>query len=478
MANELEGRLLVVEDDATQRALLAGFLRRLGAEVHEAADGRAALDLVSAVVPDLVFTDLRMPGLDGRQLLREISALNPEIRTVVVTAFGSVEGAVACLKEGACDYLLKPLDLDEVEQVARRALEERHLRRENRELKLRLGAIESVPGIVTAGGPMAEVLSTVARVARSSVSVLVLGESGTGKELVARAIHAAGARAPRPFVAVNAAALSPTLLESELFGHERGAFTGADRARAGRFEAAAGGTLFLDEVGDLPLEVQVKLLRALQEHAVERVGSNRPIPVDVRVIAATHRDLLGEVVAGRFREDLYYRLAVITIEIPPLRRRRSDVPLLVEHFVDKHADAAGGPARAFSREAMDCLIGYDFPGNVRELENLVQRALVLARGSLVTTADLPPAVRMSASERSAGDGDDAGLPARLAAVERQAIDEALRAEGGNQTRAARRLGISERALRYKLVRQRRTPAERRSPTKVAADSTNPSSEGR
>ncbi|HSM14746.1 MAG TPA: sigma-54 dependent transcriptional regulator, partial [Thermoanaerobaculia bacterium] len=381
-------------------------------------------------------------------------ALNPEIRTVVVTAYGTVEGAVACLKDGACDYLLKPLDLDEVEQVARRALEERHLRRENRELRRRLGEIESVPGIVTAGGPMAEVLSAVARVARSSVSVLLLGESGTGKELVARAIHAASARAARPFVAVSAAALSPTLLESELFGHERGAFTGADRARVGRFEAASGGTLFLDEIGDLPAEVQVKLLRVLQERTIERLGSNRPVPVDVRFLSATHRDLAAEVASGRFREDLYYRLAVVTIELPPLRRRRSDIPLLVEHFVEKHAAAAGGTARALSREAMDVLMAYAFPGNVRELENVVQRCMVMARGSLITVDDLPSTLREAA--RGEGDPDDPGatLPERIAALERRAIDRALAAEQGNQTRAALRLGISERALRYKLAKLR------------------------
>jgi len=470
-AMTLDGRFVLAEDDPAQRGQLAGFLRDLGAEVHEAADGRTALELVRHEHPDVVFTDLRMPGLDGHALLQEIMALNPEIRVVVVTAYGTVEGAVAALKEGACDYLTKPLDLDEVERVARRALEERHLRRENRELRRRLGEIESVPGLITAGGPMAEVLSTVARVARSTVSVLLLGESGTGKELVARAIHAAGPRAGRPFVAVSAAALSPTLLESELFGHERGAFTGADRARAGRFEAASGGTLFLDEVGDLPPEVQVKLLRVLQERAVERVGSNRPLPVDVRIVAATHRDLPAEVAAGRFREDLYYRLAVVTLELPPLRRRRSDVPLLVEHFIAKHAEAAGGGATAVSREAMDLLLRYDYPGNVRELENIVQRCLVLARGPRITTADLPATVREAASESSVSPPGEDTLPGRIAALERQAIEEALAAEGGHQTRAAERLGISERALRYKLAKLRGEPEERQVSTRAAADPT-------
>jgi DNA-binding NtrC family response regulator len=309
--------------------------------VFEAEDGAAALEKVQTGNPDLVITDLRMPGMDGRQLLREVRNVNPEIEVVVVTAYGTVEGAVGCLKEGASDYLLKPLDLEEVEHLVRRAMRQRRLQRENVELRRRLGEIESIPGIVTTGGVMADVLSQVSRVAASTVSILLIGESGTGKELIARAIHAAGPRAAMAFLAVNGGALSATLLESELFGHEKGSFTGAERARTGRFEAASGGTLLLDEVGDLPAEMQIKLLRVLQENTIERVGSNKTIPVDVRVISATHRDLLEEVKQGRFREDLYYRLAVVTIEIPPLRARRGDIPLLVDHFIDKHRGSTG-----------------------------------------------------------------------------------------------------------------------------------------
>jgi DNA-binding NtrC family response regulator len=306
----------------------------------------------------------------------------------------------------------------------------------------------------------------VARVAPSSVPVLILGESGTGKELVARAIHAASARASGPFVAVNGASLSPTLLESELFGHERGAFTGAERTRKGRFELASRGTFFLDEVGDLPPEVQVKLLRVLQEGTIERVGAAEPIPVDVRVVAATHRDLAAEVAARRFREDLFYRLAVVAVEIPPLRRRRADIPLLAEHFLAKHAAAAGTP-RQLSREAMDLLIAYDYPGNVRQLENIIQRSLVLARGELITSADLPAMVTgmtgmtggngghgingiHGLTGRPGHPGEDAPLPVRVEALERDAIEKALAREAGHQTRAASRLGISERALRYKM----------------------------
>jgi two-component system NtrC family response regulator len=451
----LEARIVVVDDDASQREQLAGFLRDLGAEVSEAQDGRAALERVVSDHPDLVISDMRMPGMDGKQLLREIRSTNPEVDVVIVTAYGTVESAVECLKDGAIDYLLKPLDLEEVEHLVRRSMRERRLRQENLELRRRLSEIESVPGIVTAGGSMAEVLSTVSRVSASDVSVLLAGESGTGKELIARAIHAAGPRSEMPFVAVNGGALSLSLLESELFGHEKGAFTGAERVRTGRFETAAGGTLLLDEVGDLPPEVQVKLLRVLQERTIERVGSSRPIPVDVRVISATHRDLPESVREGRFREDLYYRLAVVTIEIPPLRQRRADIPLLVDHFINKHRASTAWRGGGFTREAMDLLMRYDFPGNVRELENIVQRCLVLARADLVTTDDLPPAV-LGATEESAlpVPGPEASLPSRVAALERNAIEEALAAEGGNQTRAATRLGISERALRYKLAKYR------------------------
>jgi len=455
----LEGRILVVDDDPSQRELLAGFLRDLGADVQEAPDGPSALEEVRRGFPDVALCDFRMPGMDGRELLREIKALNPEVAVIIVTAYGTVSDAVGCIKDGASDYLLKPVDLDEVEHVVRRAIERRALLRENRELRRRLGEVESLPGIVTTGGPMAEVLSRIARVAPSPVSVLLLGESGTGKELVARALHAASPRAGGPFVAVNAAALSATLLESELFGHEKGAFTGADRQRIGRFEAASGGTLFLDEIGDLPPEIQVKMLRVLQERAVERVGATRSIPVDVRVVSATHRDLADDVRSGRFREDLYYRLAVVSVELPPLRRRRSDIPALVAHFLEKYS-ALGYPARTFSREAMDLLVRHPWPGNVRELENIVQQALVLARGEVVGTSDLPASIREQSGRdpgtdlAGMGDNGDATLPERLEAVERRAIGQALEAEHGNQSRAAARLGISERALRYKLAKYR------------------------
>jgi two-component system NtrC family response regulator len=451
----LDATILVVEDDASQREQLAGFLRDLGAEVAEAGDGREALTLVARTSPDVVITDLRMPIMDGRELLREIRRINPEIGVIVVTAYGTVADAVACLKDGAGDYLLKPLDLDEVEHQVRQAVKRRHLERENRELRRRVGHLESVQGIVTGGGAMADVLSMIARVSTSTATVLILGETGTGKELVARTIHAAGPRRGKPFVAVNAAALSPTILESELFGHEKGAFTGADRLRKGRFETASGGTLFLDEIGDLPAAVQVKLLRVLQDGSIERVGSSQPIPVDVRLIAATHRDLPLEIREGRFREDLYYRLAVVSVEIPPLRRRKADIPLLVGHFLAKYAPQVPDPPAAVSREAMDLLVRYDYPGNVRELENVIHGAMVLARSEQITTDDLPAAILRDSPEPSGPPSEaDTSLPARVASLEKIAIEEALATEGGNQSAAARRLGISERALRYKLSKFR------------------------
>jgi two-component system NtrC family response regulator len=455
-----DARILVADDEAGQRDLLADLLADLGADVRRAANGSEALAEVVRDPPDLVLTDVRMPGVSGAELLAEVKRANPQVEVVLVTAYGDVRDAVAALRAGAADYLLKPLDLDEVECVVRRALERRTLERENRELRRRLGEVESLPGIVTVGGAMAEALSTVARAAPSEAPVLILGESGTGKELIARALHGASRRTRGPFVALHGASLAPALVESELFGHERGAFTGADRLRRGRFEAADGGTLFLDEVGDLPPEVQVKLLRILQERRLERVGSSETIEVDVRIVAATHHDLPRRVRDGLFREDLYYRIAVVVVDLPPLRRRRADVPLLVEHFREKHgagsgrrskAGGAGSEPPAFSREAMDLLVAYDYPGNVRELENVVHRALVLTRGPLVTTADLPPAVRGTPSEGGNGFLDETvPLPARVEALERSAIARALAAAGGNQSGAAQDLGISERMLRYKL----------------------------
>jgi two-component system NtrC family response regulator len=443
--NMAERTVLVVDDEVSQRKVLAGFLRKLGFEVLQADGASVALELARSHTLDLVLTDLRMPGADGLELLGGLRRINPEVPAVVMTAFGTVKTAVEAMKRGAADYLTKPIDLDELEVLIGRVLERRALLSENAELRSQVESRYALRGLETANARMQEAISIAARVAVRDVTVLIRGESGTGKELMARAIHHASPRARGPFVAVNVAALPETLLESELFGHERGAFTGADRDRRGRFEQASGGTLLLDEIGDLPKSTQVKLLRVLQERTVERLGSNRPIEIDVRILAATNRDLAAMIASGEFREDLFYRLNVVCLELPPLRDRREDIPSLVEQFITRAATP--GDERRFSREAMDALVKYRYPGNVRELENIVQRALALARGAVIGTSDLPAHVRNAAIAEEPGGGS---LTEQVARLERRLITEALEDSGGVQTRAARLLGISERHLRYKL----------------------------
>ena len=341
-----ERAILIVDDEETQRKVLAGFLRKRGFEAVQAASAEAAVAEASARTIDLVLTDLRMPGRTGIDLVDDLRRVNPEVPVIVMTAFGTVATAVEAMKRGAADYLTKPIDLDELEVLIARTLERRALVSENAELRRQVESRYRLEGLETANARMQEAINLAARAAESRATILIRGESGTGKELLARAIHYASPRARRPLVAVNIAALPETLLESELFGHERGAFTGADRERRGRFELADGGTLFLDEIGDLPRNTQVKLLRVLQEQAIERLGSSRAIAVDVRIIAATNRDLEALIRTGEFREDLYYRLNVVSIELPPLRERREDVPLLVDHFLRRFADRAQGrPSR-------------------------------------------------------------------------------------------------------------------------------------
>jgi len=440
--------ILVVDDEEAQRRVLAGFLRKRGYDVEAAGDAEEALRVVSSRTVDLVLTDLRMPGRTGAELLEAVRAANPEIPVVVMTAYGTVASAVEAMKRGATDYLSKPVDLDELEVLVARALERRALVSENRALREQLESRYRLEGLETANAAMQEAISVAARAAGSRASILLRGESGTGKELMARAIHFASPRRKAPLVPVNVAALPETLLESELFGHERGAFTGADRERRGRFELADGGTLFLDEIGDLPRGTQVKLLRVLQEQAFERLGGTRTIKVDVRVIAATHRDLPAMARAGDFREDLLFRLDVVSITLPPLRGRREDIPLLVDHFLRRFADE--GRARSVSREAMDLLLKHDYPGNVRELENLVHRAVVLARGDVITTSDLPLHLGALRGEKERGDDEGGSFTDRVFAFEKRLILEALDRAGGVQTRAAASLGMSERHLRYKL----------------------------
>jgi DNA-binding NtrC family response regulator len=439
--------ILVVDDEEAQRKVLAGFLRKKGFQVLTSGTAADALELAAAQTVDLVLTDLRMPGGGGLELLRGVRALNPEIPVIVMTAYGTVASAVEAMKQGAADYLGKPIDLDELELLVARTLERRALESENRELRQQLAERHRLEGLETANPRMAQAINIAARAAASRATVLVRGESGTGKEVLARAIHSASPRVARPLVAVNVAALPETLLESEMFGHERGAFTGAERQHRGRFEQADGGTLFLDEIGDLPMGVQAKLLRALQEQRFERLGGTGSIQVDVRVVAATSRDLEAMVQASQFREDLYYRLNVVSIEIPPLRERREDIPDLVDRFLRRFGAEAGSRVHEVSREAMDRLVKHDYPGNVRELENLIHRAVVLARGPQITTTDLPLHLSDLPPEVET---DQGSLVERLAAIERGLLVQALEDADGVQTRAARALGIGERHLRYRL----------------------------
>ena len=447
----MQHTLLVVDDEEVQLNSMAGFLRKQGYRVFAASTPAKALELVRENTIDVVLTDFKMPGMSGVELLAAIKEINPEIDVVVMTAFGSIESATEAMKLGAVDYLTKPIDLQQLRLTLHHVLERKQLLSENRQLREQLASKFRFEGIVSQSAAMEQVLNLAARVANSNATVLITGETGTGKELIARAIHFAGPRKEKPFIPVNCAALPENLLESELFGHEKGAFTGADRQRKGRFELADGGTLFIDEVGEIPPPVQIKLLRVLQERAFERLGGTETLRVDVRVVAATHRDLDEMIRDGRFREDLYYRLNIISIRIPPLRQRREDIPPMVDAFVQRFSQENGKPITGVSREAMDLLMKYDYPGNVRELENIIQQAVVLTRSDIITSDDLPPRVREPKRDEDAAPEFDHGtFTERVEAFEKSLIRQALQQAGGVQTRAAELLGISERHLRYKL----------------------------
>ena len=437
--------ILIIDDEAAQREAVGGYLRKRGFAVLQAANGREGLALLQDRVIDLIITDLRMPELDGMGVLAAARAINPAIGVVMATAFGTVDGAVDAMQEGAFYYLQKPIDLDVLDQLVDRALEQRHRISENELLREQIGERVPFGGIMGCSPAIEEALNVVARAAPSRATVLLHGESGTGKELMARAVHEASPRAGRPFVAVNCAALNKGLIESELFGHEKGAFTGADARRTGRFEQADGGTLFLDELAEIPLDVQVKLLRVLQERTIERVGSGVAIKVDVRLIGATNRDLAALVAHGAFREDLFYRLNVVAVDLPPLRQRKGDIPLLVNHFLARYAAENDKAVGEISKEALELLTRYAYPGNVRELQNIVERAVVMARGAVVTCADLPAEVQKAAPTPVADT-----LPAQVEELEKKAIAQALERAGGVQSRAAELLGLTERNLRYKL----------------------------
>ncbi len=444
-------KVLIVEDEKTQREMLEGFLVQQGFSVSSVESGKKALDAVRRQVVDLVFLDYKMPHMDGLQTLRELRKVNPELTVVMMTAYGTIETAVQSMKVGAADYLTKPIDLDELLFLIERVSESILLQRENRELKERLREKYHFDQIVYASGKIEEVLNLTGRAANSEATVLIRGESGTGKELIANAIHYASPRAGRPFIKVNCTALPENLLESELFGHERGAFTGAVQRRIGRFEQAHTGSIFLDEIGDLSASLQMKLLRVLQEKEIERVGSNQTIGTDVRVITATNRNLEEALHKKTFRDDLYYRLNVVTIFLPPLRERREDIPPLIDHFLKKYSEKNRRAVPKISKEARDLLLQYDYPGNVRELENIIERSLVVSRGDVITVQDLPFQVQEELKEgRLHLEAEGESLNTILSQIERNLILEALEKHRGVQTKAAQSLGLSERVLRYKM----------------------------
>lgn len=436
--------ILIVDDDRAHRTMLRTLLAGWGYQITEAADGAEAIDEVAKKPFDLVLMDIRMAVVTGLEALAKIKDLNPAIPVILMTAYASVETAVDALKKGAYDYLIKPLDFDELKLALGRAMEHSSLRKENIRLKENLGAMFDRRNIIGRSEIMIRLLDTVAQIAPTEATVLLTGDSGTGKEMIAGAIHFNSFRKDGPFIKINCAALTETLLESELFGHERGAFTGADRRKEGKFKQADRGTLFLDEVSEMSLAMQVKLLRVLQERELTRVGGEEVLKVDVRLIAATNRDLLKEIEAGRFRDDLFYRLNVITLHVPPLRERKEDIPLLAQHFLGMFAERNRKALKGFTPQAMDHLLRHDWPGNVRELMNSVERGVVLSRGEYLDVSDLALVARPGTSVPA----DLSGQP--LEEVEKAAIIRTLDQAGGNKSEAARRLGITRRTLHQKL----------------------------
>jgi DNA-binding NtrC family response regulator len=440
--------VLLVDDERNTREGLARALRRKY-RILLADSAMAALEVLQEEEPDAVLTDLRMPGMDGMTLVRRILAREPRPVCILLTAYGNVETAVEAMKNGAYDFLTKPVNLDRLEVVLQRAIASNKLESSNRELRKQLDAKYGLENMIGQSPAMEEVLDTIRQVAPSRATVLIQGESGTGKELVAHALHQLSPRTPNPFVAVHCAALSDTLLESELFGHEKGAFTGATETRKGRFELADGGSLFLDEIGEIEPATQVKLLRVLEERQFERVGGMKSVEVDTRLLAATNRDLRQMVQEGTFREDLFFRLNVVQITLPPLRRRREDIPLLLQHYLQVFAQENAREIEGFTPDALDLLIRYRWPGNIRELRNVVERMVVLSRGDKLTVRDVPPELRESKVER-AGDPSALAGATSMQDAEKSMIVQALKDNGGNRTKAAAQLGISRRTLHRKL----------------------------
>ena len=451
MASE---RILIVDDEDGMRRLLGRVLTREGYETSTVGSGAEALRLVANERFDLVVTDIKMPEMDGLQLLEELKEYEPSLPIIVMTAYGTIENAVQALRFGAYDYIAKPFETDEIKLTVAKALERERLLAENRYLHAELEGRYDFSGIIGGSPAMQQVYEMASSVAASNANVLITGESGTGKELMARSIHYSSPRKEKPFVVLNCSALSESVLESELFGHEKGAFTGALDMRKGRFERADQGTLFIDEVAEMSMAAQVKLLRVIQEHEFERVGGNKTISVNVRIVAATNKKLEDQVKNGQFREDLYYRLNVVNINIPPLRSRREDVEPLSRHFLEKYIAETGKKITDLAPRALSCLLAHDWPGNVRELQNAIERAVVLSKGSVLTPRDFPQNLQ----------GDDqiclqvpekgGSLTEILEDLERQLIIQTLQREDGSQTRAAETLGIKRTTLRYKMEKYR------------------------
>jgi two-component system, NtrC family, response regulator AtoC len=446
--------ILIVEDEPKMLRLLDLNLQEEGYAIHAVPDAEAGLNLLRQEKIDLVLTDLKLPGMNGLEFLQAVKRTNAAIPVVLITAYGTVETAVEAMKAGASDYVLKPFSLEEIKLILRKELDVRSLREENRTLKEALGRRYEFKNIVARGGAMQEVLAKVEQVAPTNSTVLLGGESGVGKDLIARAIHQHSRRAAGPFIKINCTAIPENLLESELFGYEKGAFTGAAASKPGKFELADQGTIFLDEIGDVPGSIQVKLLRVLQEREFERLGGTKTLKVDVRVVAATNQDLRAALEQGTFREDLYYRLNVVPISIPPLREHKEDIPYLADFFLERFARDSGKKFSGITPAAMKALTDFHWPGNVRELENIIERAVVMAAGAKIDAGDIhldvAPLKPLASSNGSAAPFLPEGM--MLEQYEDELIKEALRRAGGNKSQAARLLGLSRNALRYRLAK--------------------------
>lgn len=450
-------KILIVEDDPNQSKILSEFLKHKGYRVETSLSGKEAIQQLSLAQEvsspvDVIILDWKLPDIDGLNLLGTIKEKHPFVQVIMLTAFGSVERAVEAIRKGAYHYLTKPVNFEELLIVIEKAIRELKLQKEVEVLKRRLEAltVPEIPHFIAESPKMKELLTLVSRVAGTDATVLILGESGTGKEVVAKLIHTLSHRRDKSFMTINCAAIPEGLLESELFGHEKGAFTGAHQVKPGLFELAHKGSLFLDEIGDMPLQLQAKLLRVLQNGTFHRVGGTREMAVDVRIIAATNRDLESMVKEGTFREDLFWRLNVFSIYIPPLRARKEDIPALVNRFLKLFSEKHGKKVKSVSREAMERLLHHDYPGNVRELENIMERAVIMAEDEIIRLEDLPPYLKTKPAEITLSTYDDLPLPEAVALLERTRIKEALKKSGGVKTKAAEMLGISERVLRYKL----------------------------